>query len=103
VDSFTVEAHTVLADFGAKSPIALDATRTDTTVIRIGATDTVKIEVTNLLQFWAADSTRPTSIVLRAKAEGTSFAEIRFYPSKAQAFRPRLQITFVRRFPFGAP
>jgi hypothetical protein len=103
VDSFTVEAHTVLADFGAKSPIALDATRTDTTVIRVGATDTVKIEVTNLLQFWAADSTRPPSIVLRAKAEGTSFAEIRFYPSKAQAFRPRLQVTFVRRFPFGAP
>jgi hypothetical protein len=103
VDSFTVEAHTVLADFGAKSPIALDATRTDTTVIRVGATDTLKIEVTNLLQFWAADSTRPTSIVLRAKAEGTSFAEIRFYPSIAQAFRPALQVTFVRRFPFGAP
>jgi len=103
VDSFTVEAHTVLADFGAKSPIALDATRTDTTVIRVGATDTVKIEVTNLLQFWASDSTHPTSIVLRAKAEGASFAEIRFYPSKAQAFRPRLQVTFVRRFPFGAP
>jgi hypothetical protein len=103
IDSFTVEAHTVLADFGAKSPIALDATRTDTTVIRIGATDTVRIEVTNLLQFWASDSTRPPSIVLRAKAEGASLAEIRFYPSKAQAFRPRLQVTFVRRFPFGAP
>ncbi len=103
VDAFSVEAHTVLADFGAKSPIALDVTRTDTTMIRIGATDTVKIEVTNLLQFWASDSTRPTSIVLRAKAEATSFAEIRFYPSKAQAFRPALQITFVRRFPFGAP
>ncbi len=103
VDSFTVEAHTVLADFGAKSPVALDATRTDTTIIHIGATDTVKIEITNLLQFWAADSTRPTAIVLRAKAEGTSFAEIRFYPTKAQAFRPALQVTFVRRFPFGAP
>lgn len=103
VDSFTVEAHTVLADFGAKSPIALDVTRTDTTMIRIGATDTVKIEVTNLLQFWASDSTRPTSIVLRAKAEAASFAEVRFYPSKAQAFRPALRITFVRRFPFGAP
>ena len=102
VDSFSIEAHTVLADFGAKSPIALDATRTDTTTIHIGATDTVKIEVTNLLQFWAADSTRPTSLVLRAKAEGASFAEIRFYPSIARAFRPALQITFVRQFPFGA-
>jgi hypothetical protein len=103
VDSFSIEAHTVLADFGAKSPIALDATRTDTTMIHIGATDTVKIEVTNLLQFWAADSTRPTSLVLRAKAEGASFGEIRFSPSIARAFRPALQITFVRHFPFGAP
>src|SRR3989449_9798904 len=58
-DSFVVEAHTVLADFGAKSPLVLDATRTDTTFVRVGATDTVRIEVTNLLQFWTSDSTRP--------------------------------------------
>ena len=28
-DSFKIEAHTVLADFGAKSPLVFDATRTD--------------------------------------------------------------------------
>src|SRR2546430_12083202 len=37
-------ARTVLADFGGKSPI--DARVGDTTVIHVGATDTVKIEVT---------------------------------------------------------
>jgi len=41
--------------------------------------------------------------VLRAEREATSFSLIRFYPSLAQAFRPSLRITFVRRFPFGAP
>ena len=102
-DSFTIEAHAVLADFGAKSPILIDATRIDTTVIRIGASDTVKIEVTNLLQFWAADSTRPTTLVLRARDEAQSFAEIRFHPSVATVFRPALEITFVRQFPFGRP
>jgi len=65
--------------------------------------DTVQIEVTNLLQFWASDTTRATTLVLRAKEEATSFSQIRFYPSAAQAFRPALQITFVRRFPFGQP
>jgi len=35
--------------------------------------------------------------------EAQIFGEIRFYPSVASAFRPTLQITFVRRFPFGAP
>ena len=102
-DSFVVEAHTVYTDVGAKSPIILDATRTDTAVIHPGTPGTVQIEVTNLLQFWASDTTRATTLVLRARQEGASFSDIRFYPSSAQAFRPALQITFVRRFPFGAP
>jgi hypothetical protein len=102
-DSFVVEAHTVYTDVGAKSPIILDATRTDTTVIHAGTSDTVQIEVTNLLQFWASDTTRATTLVLRAQQEAASFSYIRFYPSSAQAFRPALQITFVRRYPFGAP
>src|SRR5207237_3611130 len=102
-DSCVVEAHTVFTDVGAKSPIILDATRTDTAVIRVGTRDTVQIEVTNLLQFWASDTTRATTLVLRAREEATSFSLIRFYPSVAPAFRPALRITFVRRFPFGQP
>jgi hypothetical protein len=102
-DSFVVEAHTVFTDVGAKSPIIVDATRTDTTRVHTGMSDSVQIEVTNLLQFWASDTTRATTLVLRAQQEATSFSQIRFYPSAAQAFRPALQITFVRRFPFGKP
>jgi hypothetical protein len=100
-DSFVMEARTVLADFGAKSPF--DVRLRDTTVIHTGVTDTVTVEVTNLLQLWAADSTRPTTIMLRAPSEAQSFAEVHFYPSVAQAFRPFLRITYVRRFPFGQP
>jgi hypothetical protein len=100
-DSFVMEARTVLADFGAKSPF--DARLSDTTVVHTGVSDTVAIEVTNLLQLWAADSTHPTTLVLRARDEAQSFAEARFYPSTATAFRPTLRITFVRRFPFGQP
>src|SRR5204862_232670 len=79
----------------------IDGRLGDTTVIHVGATDTVKIEVTNLLQLWAADSTHPTAILLRAQAEAQFLGEIRFYPSIAPAFRPTLQVTFVRAFPFG--
>jgi len=100
-DSFVIEARNVLADFGAKSPI--DLLLGDSAMIHPGATDTVKIEVTNLLQQWAADSTRPTLLLLRPEREAQTLGEIRFYPSVATAFRPTLQITFVRRFPFGAP
>lgn len=101
IDSFAVEVHAVLVDLGAKSPIAIDLTHTDSTMIHIGATDTVQVEVTNVLQAWAADSTQPTTFVLRAKDEAQSFAEIRFYPTVAAAFRPSLRVTYVRRYPFG--
>jgi len=100
IDSFAVEVHAVLVDLGAKSPIAIDVTHTDSTMIHIGTTDTVQVEVTNVLQAWAADSTQPTTFVLAARDEAQSFAEIRFYPTIAAA-RPSLQITYVRRYPFG--
>ena len=102
-DSFVVEAHTVAADFGAKSPLVLDATRTDTTTIRVGGTDTLRVEVTNLAQFWAADSTRPEVLMLRSQTEAAQPTEIRFYPSAATLFRPALRITYARRFAFGQP
>jgi hypothetical protein len=99
-DSFVMEARTVLADFGRKSPI--DPRLDDPIVIHPGATDTIKIEVTNILQLWAADTTHPTVFLLRPQAEAQYFGEIRFYPSKA-ALRPTLQITYVKQFPFGVP
>ncbi|HVH69468.1 MAG TPA: hypothetical protein VM716_16505 [Gemmatimonadales bacterium] len=98
-DSFVLEARTVLSDFGAKSP--LDARFADTAVIHRGRRDTVAIEVTNILQAWALDTTAPTTFLLRSQTEAQSFAEARFYPSLTAAFRPTLQVTFVRRFQFG--
>jgi hypothetical protein len=100
-DSFVMEARPVLADFGAKSPI--DARIADTAAIHPGVLDSVAVEVTNVLQLWAADTTAPTTILLRSRTEAESFAEVRFYPSRAAAFRPALRVTFVRRFPFGRP
>jgi hypothetical protein len=100
IDSFAMEIHAVLVDLGAKSPIAVDVGHTDSTMIHIDRGDTVRIEVTNILQAWAADSTLPTTFVLAARDEAQSFAEIRFYPTIAAA-RPSLQITYVRRYPFG--
>jgi hypothetical protein len=100
IDSFAMEIHAVLVDLGAKSPIAVDLGHTDSTMIHIDRADTVRIEVTNILQAWAADSTQPTTFVLAARDEAQSFAEIRFYPTIAAA-RPSLQITYVRRYPFG--
>ena len=98
-DSFDLVAQAVLADFGAKSP--LDALHVDTTRIYIAPTDTVRVEVTNILRFWASDTLIATTLVLRQAPEGADLAEIRFYPSSDPVRRPLLRVTYTPHFPFG--
>ena len=102
-DSFSLRAFPVLTDFGGKSPpsAAFSAERT----IHTGSTntDTVTIELTDLVRAWAQDTTAPTAFFLAHVPEAASFTEIRFYSSRAPAFRPALHVTYVKRFPFGTP
>ena len=102
-DSFSLRVFPVLTDFGGKSPpsAAFSAERT----IHTGSTntDTVTIELTDLVRAWAQDTTAPTAFFLAHVPEAASFTEIRFYSSRAPAFRPALHITYVKRFPFGTP
>ena len=71
--------------------------------VKIGQTDTVRIDLTRLLRVWASDTTATTAVMLRVVPEGGTFAEIRFQPSGNTALRPALQLTYVPRFPFGVP
>jgi len=100
-DSFGLVAHAVLADFGAKS--ALDALHVDTTRVYVGTTDTVHVEITNIMRYWAADTTKPTTVVLRQAPEGADFAEIRFFASSHVARPPLLRLTYIPRVLFGTP
>ena len=101
-DSFAVLARAVLADLGAKSPLALDPS--GIAVIHPGSTDTVRIDITNLVRGWTVvDTSFATAFFLGQAPEAASFTEIRFYSSRAPAFRPALHVTYIKRFPFGQP
>ena len=100
-DSFTVLARPILTDLGAKSP--LSGGSGGSVVMHPGSTDTVRIELTDLVRAWATDTSIATAFVLGQQPEATSFTEIRFYSSRAPAFRPALHLTYVKRFPFGEP
>ena len=102
-DSFFLAAHGVDADFGGKSPLAADSSRRGSVRVRIGQSDTVRIDLTRLLRIWSFDTTATTAVMLRAVPEGGTFAEIRFQPSSNATYRPALHLTYVPRFPFGAP
>jgi len=109
-DSFRLFVNQVAADFGAKSP--LSRVTPDSATVHIGVTDTVSVEVTRILRLWQSDSTVPRALLLRQLGlvpidpsfrEGATFSEIRFYSSRAAAFSPALHLTYVPRYPFGAP
>jgi hypothetical protein len=102
-DSFRILARPVLADLGAKSPLGTTSGLFGSTFVRIGSPDTVRIELTNLVRAWSTDTTMATVIVLGEVPEATSYTQIRFYSSRAAAFRPALHVTYVHRFQFGVP
>ncbi|OLC06846.1 MAG: hypothetical protein AUH41_11780 [Gemmatimonadetes bacterium 13_1_40CM_66_11] len=99
-DSFAIEGRNVTADLGAKSPLG---TTFATTFIHVGSADTVQLELTNLVRAWSLDTTQVTSLFLRQLPEAASYAQARFYSSRAPAFRPALHVTYVHRFQFGGP
>jgi hypothetical protein len=99
-DSFAIEGRNVTTDLGAKSPLG---TTFNSTFVHIGSTDTVRIELTNLVRAWTLDTTQVTSLILRQLPEAASYTQARFYSSRAPAFRPSLHVTYVKRFGFGAP
>jgi hypothetical protein len=96
-DSFFVQAEALAADFGPKSPIVTNLTGRGRVRIGVGSTDTVRVDVTHIVQPWQADSTAPRALSLRVTPEAASRAELRFGSSRIAAARPALQLTYVPR------
>src|SRR3989442_115424 len=113
-DSFFLAGHQVAAELGAKSPLSTSASlHPDSATVFVGKLDTVSVEVTNFLRAWQSDTTIPHTLLFRQvievpKAgsrlqEGATFSEIRFYSSRAPAYRPGLHLTYIPRYRFGTP
>ena len=96
-DSLAVIAQGLATDVGAKSPllpVSSDVVGQLIAFLPVGSTDTVRLDVTDLVISWTVDSTVPRTIAVRAVPEGDSFAELRV-GAAGGAFRPRLHVTFV--------
>jgi hypothetical protein len=106
-DPVRMQAQTVLADLGAKSPVgsALGGVPVDT--LQPGTSGTVSLEVVRLVQLWQGTANRPTALMLSlpSELEAASFSHPVFYSTRAldPADRPRLHITYLLSFPFENP
>ena len=106
-DPSALQTLAVVGDLGAKSPLTSDVTFIRQDTLPAVQSDTVKIEMTRIVQLWQSSRSRPQSVFLRLIPEGATFARAAFFstrsPSGGVLVAPRLRITFQRAFPFENP
>lgn len=106
-DPSAIQILAVIGDLGAKSPLSSDVNFIRQDTLPPVQSDTVKIEMTRIVQLWQSSRLRPQSIFLRLIPEGASFSRAAFFstrsPSGGVLVAPRLRITFQRAFPFEKP
>jgi hypothetical protein len=102
-DVVQLEARSVLADVGGKSPVNTQPLRVPVDTLELGST-TVSIEAVRLIELWLG-SNRPSALVLALNPEGASFTKPVFYSTRAAdpALRPRLRLSYLLSFPFETP
>jgi hypothetical protein len=102
-DAALVEARSVLADVGGKSPVNTQPGRVPADTLELGST-VVSIEAVRLVELWLG-SARPTALILALTPEGASFTNPVFYSTRAiePALRPRLRLSYLLSFPFETP
>jgi hypothetical protein len=113
-DPTTLLINQLVGDLGAKSPITSDTTFIGHDTLASVQADTIKIDVTRLVQLWQSARERPKSVFLRIgpallPEEGATFARPVFFstrshgPDPSVLVAPRIRITYQRSFPFENP
>ncbi len=104
-DSFPLEAHAIVRDYGPKSFYLTSTGFTGGVEVRAGDTSQVQLDLTQIIRNWKGISpdSLPRSIVLLNGAEGASLAELDVFSTSATSGQPFLHITYVKPYPFGVP
>ncbi|MBA3521343.1 MAG: hypothetical protein H0T90_02410 [Gemmatimonadales bacterium] len=99
-----LQARAVLADLGAKSPVSSDERILVSDTVSSGSADTVRLDVTPIVQFWQAAAERPEALSLTLQPEAATFTRAVFGSTRQPASSPpRLRITYLVSFPFENP
>ncbi|MGH7582434.1 MAG: hypothetical protein ACREL5_04315 [Gemmatimonadales bacterium] len=95
-DTAQLVANTLLADFGAKSPVIAGL---GTTAVLLPGTQDVSLDVASLVQAWQGATPTPSIIRLSLAQEGGTFLFPLFASTRSPTGAPTLRITY--RPPFG--
>lgn len=100
-DSLGIIAYGLTTDIGPKSPLIIassDSIPLLTAYIRVGSTDTLRVDVTDVVRRWRSIPSLPHAIVLGAIPEGAASAELRFGDSAAVGVY--LEVTYLPPYRF---
>jgi hypothetical protein len=102
-DPARLVARALLADLGAKSPVAGDEfTSADTLVV--GSADTVRLDMTPIVRLWQSSSSLPDAVFLSLLPEAATFTRPVFGSTRSGTVGgPRLRVTYLKPFPFENP
>ncbi len=114
-DPAILEGRAVLSDLGPKSPLATTPpTLISQDTLPVASTDTIRLDVTGMVQLWQQSSERPQEVALRLGAktptagligEASSFTRLLLGSTSplSPVGPPRLHITYLLAFPFESP
>ena len=107
----TLRVRGVQSDIGAKSPRcgfstgSLCGTWVVTGLIEVplvaGSSDTVSIEVSDLVRGWQGERGSARALFLELAPEAASFTRPEFGSSRTPGFTPTIELTYVLPLPFG--
>ncbi|MCU0620395.1 MAG: hypothetical protein MUC69_02695, partial [Gemmatimonadales bacterium] len=100
-DDPRLEVRALVSDLGAKSPLLPNIGAIQ--AVPVGSDSTIQISVTRLVVQWQSPARRPPSLMLILNPEAASFSRPVLGSSLDPARRPRLRVSFTRRFPFESP
>ncbi|HXE57261.1 MAG TPA: hypothetical protein VNK43_04615 [Gemmatimonadales bacterium] len=98
-------ARALLADLGAKSPLVDARLILLADSLPLGTPGPVRHDVTRIVRTWAQPGGLPSAVLLSLSPETGSFTQAVFASTRSPdpSARPRLRISYVRRFPFERP
>ncbi len=99
-----LQARALFADLGAKSPVVADERFIASDTISVGSADTVRLDVTAIVQLWQAVDERPEAFFLALLPEAASFSRPVFGSTRSGTPGPaRLRLTYLKPFSFETP
>ncbi len=100
-DTLLLQTFGLTVDVGPKSPffaLPLDTIDRGIASVPVGSADTIRIDVTRIVQAWQNDSTLPRAILLRVSPEAGTTGEVWLRTSRSPAGAPALRVTYAPRF-----